>query len=86
MGSYQAAHPVSSSRTKIINCCRNEVGGITRLSRLEPKFDMKTETKDTLDQRHWCECECTMCDLGAHERCADVQCHHPKWDEITQKA
>jgi hypothetical protein len=29
--------------------------------------------------KHWCECERSNCDIGAHERCPSPKCHMPKW-------
>ncbi len=33
----------------------------------------------------WCECECTSCEIGAHERCQSSECHMPKWKDIPTK-
>jgi len=32
-----------------------------------------------------CECECTNCEIGAHERCNSSKCHMPKWKDIQGK-
>src|SRR5882672_8017096 len=33
--------------------------------------------------KYWCECECSNCDIGAHERCSSPKCHVPKWKDRT---
>jgi hypothetical protein len=33
----------------------------------------------------WCECECSNCEIGAHERCNSIKCHMPKWKDIKGK-
>jgi hypothetical protein len=37
------------------------------------------------EDRLWCECECTNCEIGAHERCSSPKCHMPKWQDIKNK-
>jgi hypothetical protein len=34
---------------------------------------------------HWCECECSQCEIGAHEGCSHKECHMPKWDDLERK-
>jgi hypothetical protein len=35
--------------------------------------------------KYSCECECSNCDIGAHERCTSPKCHMPKWANVTDK-
>jgi len=46
------------------------------------KAGKKPETKY---DRLWCECDCSNCEIGAHERCNSSQCHMPKWKDIKIK-
>ena len=32
-------------------------------------------------EAYWCECSCSNCDIGAHERCTSEECHMPKWKD-----
>lgn len=44
------------------------------------------EKKDDREQyQHWCECDCSQCEIGTHERCANKQRHMPKWQHIEKK-
>jgi hypothetical protein len=43
------------------------------------KSGKKTEIKE---ERLWCECECAICEIGAHERRNSRKCHMPKWKDI----
>ncbi len=44
------------------------------------------DQRDKPDQyQHWCECECSQCEIGAHERCTHKECHMPKWGDLEQK-
>ena len=45
------------------------------------------ERKGERDQyEHWCEYECSQCEIGAHERCSHKECHMPKWDDLEKKS
>ena len=48
--------------------------------------DPMVNKKEDLEQyQHWCECECSQCEIGAHERCSHKECHMPKWDDLEKK-
>jgi hypothetical protein len=41
---------------------------------------------DKKEDYPWCECDCAICEIGAHERCASAKCHMPKWKDIKPKS
>ena len=44
------------------------------------------ERKDDREHyEHWCECNCSQCEIGAHERCSSKDCHMPKWEDVQKK-
>lgn len=43
---------------------------------------MKKDEKKGAGTEHYCECECALCDIGAHERCTSDKCHMPKWRDV----
>ncbi len=44
------------------------------------------EKKDDRERYdHWCECDCSQCEIGAHERCSSKDCHMPKWRDVEKK-
>ena len=42
----------------------------------------KDDKSKTGTNQGWCECECPLCDIGAHERCTSDKCHMPKWRDV----
>lgn len=44
----------------------------------------KKTTKSELERpvAYSCNCSCSQCDIGAHERCTSPDCHMPKWNDI----
>jgi hypothetical protein len=40
------------------------------------------ESNETITHKHWCDCTCVHCEMGAHERCGHPQCHMPKWADV----
>jgi hypothetical protein len=42
---------------------------------------MPTKKEDREQYEHWCECEYSQCDIGAHERSSSKECHMPKWQD-----
>ena len=46
---------------------------------------MPERKEDREQYQHWCECECSQCEIGAHERCSSKECHMPKWQDIEKK-
>jgi hypothetical protein len=39
----------------------------------------KPRRLDSRVSKHWCEWECSNCDIGAQERFSSPKCHMPKW-------
>ena len=50
----------------------------------KPKAPLKKDQRDA-PQRHWCDCECALCDIGAHKRCTSDKCHMPNWKDIKKR-
>ncbi len=43
---------------------------------------MKNKPEGKQKTECWRECECRLCDIGAHERCNSAKCHMPKWKDM----